>query len=181
MSGDTLSFFFSSRRRHTRSTRDWSSDVCSSDLNLSQRRLCDKFGRSLCNQMILMIDPQYPIFREMSDARVADLPLVKNSGELLLVVRRNDEYHAFLRLADHNLRRAHVGLAGPNFVEVDLHAHPSLRGHLRQSTSQTSAPKVFHSLNNTGINRLQDRFDDQFLGERVRDLDSRSFAVRSFC
>src|SRR5207247_7191108 len=25
-------FFLSSRRRHTRSTRDWSSDVCSSDL-----------------------------------------------------------------------------------------------------------------------------------------------------
>src|SRR5207247_6398758 len=29
-------FFFSSRRRHTRSTRDWSSDVCSSDLDLGQ-------------------------------------------------------------------------------------------------------------------------------------------------
>src|SRR6266513_3592843 len=27
-----LFFFFSSRRRHTRSKRDWSSDVCSSDL-----------------------------------------------------------------------------------------------------------------------------------------------------
>src|SRR5690349_21920628 len=27
-------FFFSSRRRHTRSLRDWSSDVCSSDLPL---------------------------------------------------------------------------------------------------------------------------------------------------
>src|SRR5699024_11914476 len=27
-------FFFSSRRRHTRSKRDWSSDVCSSDLAL---------------------------------------------------------------------------------------------------------------------------------------------------
>src|SRR2546421_7184442 len=26
-------FFFSSRRRHTRSDRDWSSDVCSSDLD----------------------------------------------------------------------------------------------------------------------------------------------------
>src|SRR5699024_12211674 len=26
------SFFISSRRRHTRSKRDWSSDVCSSDL-----------------------------------------------------------------------------------------------------------------------------------------------------
>src|SRR5699024_11283721 len=29
-------FFFSSRRRHTRSKRDWSSDVCSSDLGQCQ-------------------------------------------------------------------------------------------------------------------------------------------------
>src|SRR3712207_8104415 len=28
-----FSFFFSSRRRHTRYWRDWSSDVCSSDLS----------------------------------------------------------------------------------------------------------------------------------------------------
>src|SRR2546429_4825530 len=27
-----ICFFFSSRRRHTRCSRDWSSDVCSSDL-----------------------------------------------------------------------------------------------------------------------------------------------------
>src|SRR2546422_2666229 len=30
-------FFFSSRRRHTRCSRDWSSDVCSSDLAKVQR------------------------------------------------------------------------------------------------------------------------------------------------
>src|SRR5437868_7290039 len=28
---DVAAYFFSSRRRHTRSKRDWSSDVCSSD------------------------------------------------------------------------------------------------------------------------------------------------------
>src|SRR5690606_39962434 len=49
-------FFFSSRRRHTRFSRDWSSDVCSSDLNLipnafndiskaSERIIC---GDNLC-------------------------------------------------------------------------------------------------------------------------------------
>src|SRR5207249_5355656 len=32
MSWWRVDFFFSSRRRHTRSKRDWSSDVCSSDL-----------------------------------------------------------------------------------------------------------------------------------------------------
>src|SRR5437867_13140299 len=31
-------FFFSSRRRHTRSYGDWSSDVCSSDLGPYRRR-----------------------------------------------------------------------------------------------------------------------------------------------
>src|SRR5215207_11014694 len=31
-------FFFSRRRRHTRSTRDWSSDVCSSDLDEAVQR-----------------------------------------------------------------------------------------------------------------------------------------------
>src|SRR5690554_7810159 len=34
MSASFFFFFFSSRRRHTRCGRDWSSDVCSSDLQL---------------------------------------------------------------------------------------------------------------------------------------------------
>src|SRR2546421_7201068 len=57
-------FFFSSRRRHTRSDRDWSSDVCSSDLiavrtdvtdlasvQALAERAFDAFGRVhvLCN------------------------------------------------------------------------------------------------------------------------------------
>src|SRR2546429_2453334 len=37
-------FFFSSRRRHTRCSRDWSSDVCSSDLILPPA-LCRCSGR----------------------------------------------------------------------------------------------------------------------------------------
>src|SRR3712207_8041405 len=36
-----LVFFFSSRRRHTRYWRDWSSDVCSSDLDLHAAALAD--------------------------------------------------------------------------------------------------------------------------------------------
>src|SRR5687768_17651173 len=47
-------FFFSSRRRHTRCSRDWSSDVCSSDLlegervllGLLDRRAADRVSRS---------------------------------------------------------------------------------------------------------------------------------------
>src|SRR6266436_2111183 len=35
-------FFFSSRRRHTRCSRDWSSDVCSSDLRLMVNELAPR-------------------------------------------------------------------------------------------------------------------------------------------
>src|SRR3712207_6902535 len=37
-------FFFSSRRRHTRYWRDWSSEVCSSDLGLTYLRATDQTG-----------------------------------------------------------------------------------------------------------------------------------------
>src|SRR5207302_4174490 len=36
-------FFFSSRRRHTRFSRDWSSDVCSSDLIAAKNRVAKSF------------------------------------------------------------------------------------------------------------------------------------------
>src|SRR2546429_3938159 len=36
-------FFFSSRRRHTRCSRDWSSDVCSSDLLALAGLVQDRF------------------------------------------------------------------------------------------------------------------------------------------
>src|SRR5260370_237863 len=47
--GATFSFFFSSRRRHTRFKCDWSSDVCSSDL-LATRQVkgIENEGLALC-------------------------------------------------------------------------------------------------------------------------------------
>src|SRR5690554_6961427 len=40
-------FFFSSRRRHTRCGRDWSSDVCSSDLVVRGRAVVLQQGNQL--------------------------------------------------------------------------------------------------------------------------------------
>src|SRR5947209_20292716 len=51
-----LCFFFSSRRRHTRYWRDWSSDVCSSDLE----------------QRAMSGDPKNPATQEIPDVHYAD-------------------------------------------------------------------------------------------------------------
>src|SRR5256884_7259870 len=45
-------FFFSSRRRHTRCSRDWSSDVCSSDLK-SEIPL-ERAVRDLADEIVLV-------------------------------------------------------------------------------------------------------------------------------
>src|ERR1039457_4248755 len=68
-------FFFSSRRRHTRLQGDWSSDVCSSDLeraprktNLPQRSahapLCEHFSYAIVKAL-----RRYPLYREARPVR----------------------------------------------------------------------------------------------------------------
>src|SRR2546429_3574137 len=51
-------FFFSSRRRHTRCSRDWSSDVCSSDLRQPDLR---EFSKP-CPQVLVRKGAQIPEF-----------------------------------------------------------------------------------------------------------------------
>src|SRR5699024_11333936 len=48
-------FFFSSRRRHTRSKRDWSSDVCSSDLPEFCQTILFSKKISICFSSFLLV------------------------------------------------------------------------------------------------------------------------------
>src|SRR5438477_11964368 len=43
----SMTFFFSSRRRHTRLTCDWSSDVCSSDLDRIDSQILTHYPQSV--------------------------------------------------------------------------------------------------------------------------------------
>src|SRR5687768_17931548 len=55
-------FFFSSRRRHTRCSRDWSSDVCSSDLFAAYTRstLRDSTARLIASITFRSARPSSP-------------------------------------------------------------------------------------------------------------------------
>src|SRR5690606_41038340 len=61
-------FFFSSRRRHTRFSRDWSSDVCSSDLNvICLHDLAYLFEMRI--QEVLLVMGQAPFGHDRAAAR----------------------------------------------------------------------------------------------------------------
>src|SRR2546422_6294197 len=66
-------FFFSSRRRHTRCSRDWSSDVCSSDL-LGMQCAVIEFARNVAglrdaNSSEFVPDGPTSVIDLMSDQR----------------------------------------------------------------------------------------------------------------
>src|SRR3989442_8756112 len=63
-------FFFSSRRRHTRCGRDWSSDVCSSDLflKLPSGQLSQLAGGQLKEELKRKLeDAPAPLFKEVRE------------------------------------------------------------------------------------------------------------------
>src|SRR3989440_11081145 len=82
---DGLSFFFSSRRRHTRSDRDWSSDVCSSDLPARVRVAC---ARGSVSAFAFEVRPLAVLYEVGPVERVE-----------LLVLTEHFELHAAQRVA----------------------------------------------------------------------------------
>src|SRR3712207_7875236 len=92
-------FFFSSRRRHTRYWRDWSSDVCSSDLYdciVLDLKLPKASGFSLLE-------------RVKTDDKLRDVPVIIHTGKAL--TRREET-----RLK----RYAEIGRASCRGKSVDL-------------------------------------------------------------
>src|SRR5690349_23405311 len=71
-----MCFFFSSRRRHTRSLRDWSSDVCSSDLSKD-----------------LIISSGYNVYPRMIEEAVYEHPAVDEC----IVIGRSEEHTSELQ------------------------------------------------------------------------------------
>src|SRR6266704_5513197 len=76
------SFFFSSRRRHTRSKRDWSSDVCSSDLDPGEvheaersERMAERLLRGevdLLERGIALVDEEGRLAPERAEQPIRD-------------------------------------------------------------------------------------------------------------
>src|SRR6266436_8051537 len=76
-----LVFFFSSRRRHTRCSRDWSSDVCSSDLDYG-RALIVGDSATHGKGTVQSVNPLRPFMH------VPDAMLTNDPGDLKLTIKK---------------------------------------------------------------------------------------------
>src|SRR5207245_3347217 len=85
----TVTFFFSSRRRHTRCYRDWSSDVCSSDLVVVLGRTGRNFAAGMSGGIAYVLNPAREFERRCNHDQVdlepldrEDLALVHDAIEI---------------------------------------------------------------------------------------------------
>src|SRR2546427_5080246 len=120
-----LIFFFSSRRRHTRFDCDWSSDVCSSDLEVIQVPLAHP------EQAHIVSSPR--IFQDLTEAKThaeaaEDLARAKHSADS---ARAAGGFTATIRGQDIVL--------GPNFVRTRLDSIVKARGGTGAPTGADSA------------------------------------------
>src|SRR2546422_1897551 len=123
-----LFFFFSSRRRHTRCSRDWSSDVCSSDLALIQVPGLEGVRGFLNNQEIgrtngsgnLLVPSLQPYYGNRLRIGDADIPIDYQIGAVEQVVATTVRGGA---LVPFDVQRV-TSVKG--MVRVDLNGHPTV-------------------------------------------------------
>src|SRR6266487_5629061 len=86
-------FFFSSRRRHTRWTGDWSSDVCSSDLEEAKKLAALGYVGTPRNRSGPLPDPR---------DEIGHLPEIKAAFHLADLRRDDEAIPAFRALLERN-------------------------------------------------------------------------------
>src|SRR6266436_8048330 len=85
-------FFFSSRRRHTRCSRDWSSDVCSSDLEGAGFEVFDLGINTNADEFLAALDEHKPDILGMSALLTTTMPYMKVVIETLIAKGIRDDY-----------------------------------------------------------------------------------------
>src|SRR5215475_8935060 len=156
-----LFFFFSSRRRHTRFSRDWSSDVCSSDLRRSGARGRIRMDVNLAGRTAVITGASKGIGLAIAKRFAA------SGAEVAIIARGREALDDAVKALEANGRRI-VGIQGDVAVAADVkRAYDEAMGALG---------KIDILVNNAGTSATSpfEKLTDEFL---QHDFDQKLFAA----
>jgi len=107
-------------------------------------------------------------------------PLLEDAEDFFFTALLRNQQHALLRLAEHDLVGRHPGFALRDVVEFDFDSGAATSAHLAGRTGQPGRAHVLYSNDRASLHRFQARFQQQFLEERISDLNVWPLRFRAF-
>ena len=148
---------------------------------LVQRRLVgQRPQRDIGDHRAVPLEHHMPRIGHFADHREIELPLAEDAFRKPLASGLEHHQHPLLALRQHHLIGGHPLLAARHRVHVEPDADPALRRHLDARRGQASRPHVLDRDDRVRRHQLEARLDQQFLGERIADLDRRPLLLRIF-
>ena len=121
---------------------------------------------------------QPPGVGDPADHREVQLPFLEDVASRGLAAWAQDHQHALLAFAQHDFVGRHATLAHRYPVEIELDAEPALARHLDRGRRQPGRPHVLDRDDRVLLHQFEAGLDQQFLGERIPDLDGRPLLSR---
>ena len=118
-----------------------------------------------------------PVSVTRADHREIELPFVEDRLGLGLAAGLQDHQHPLLALRQHHLIGRHPLFAAGHLVHVEPDADAALGRHLDRGGGEAGRAHVLDRDDRVGRHQLEAGLDQQFLGERVADLDGRALLL----
>ncbi|KUG05523.1 hypothetical protein ASZ90_017026 [hydrocarbon metagenome] len=128
--------------------------------------------RDICNPLTMEHHHVPGIGDDFPDIAPPEVILLCNPPHQGDICRANLDEHPFLRLGKHDLDGPHIRLTLVDPVSMDQATERA--AHLARCTGKPCCTEVPAGDHLPGLRHLEDRLDQEFLGERVPDLDARA-------
>src|SRR5690554_4102307 len=174
-------FFFSSRRRHTRCGRDWSSDVCSSDLSSLERIFIENKVYSLIEEeetwegVISAIDNGLKPFIKHLKREVTRDDIIRLTE---IRIKRISKFDKFI--ADEIIQKIEDELAQviyniENIIEFSVDYFKDLKKRFGEGKERRTEIRIFDNINASKViianEKLYVDYKEGFIGYKLRKAE----------
>ena len=140
----------------------------------------DQLGGNVGHRLAVMLHHHAAGVGDEADLGPGQVPLVEDAFDLLLAPLVDDDEHALLGLAEHDLVAAHVGRALRHLVQLDLDAGAGAGRGLAGRAGQAGGAHVLDARHGAGGQQLQAGFAHQLFHERIAHLHRAALLVGRF-
>ena len=140
----------------------------------------DEFGGNIGHDVAIVSDDHLPGIGDGADLGPGEVPFLEDPFDFVFAAALDDDEHAFLGLAEHDLVRGHVRSALRDFVQFDLDSGAGAGGGFAGRAGETGGAHVLDSGNGAGGQEFEAGLAHEFFHEGIADLNGAALLFGGF-